>query len=286
MKIYNERYEVTFCELGGEITSFLDKQENRQYMYQGNTPYWSGKNPTLFPIVGNTFDTSYRAKGKTYYFKNHGFIRTSVLQCVKQSETSITFCLRANEETLEVYPYAFVYEVTYTLKGNKLEIVYNITNEDQERMPFTFGLHPGFVAPLDEGEKFEEYRLEFECEEYAKQLVFDPSKKTPHYYQDVVMKEIPLSYAHIDKYATLIYKGLSSSYVTLRGKHNHGVKVSIAGYPYLAFWALTDAPFICIEPWYSHGDFEAREEAFEDRNGMLQLESGKTFTTSYSIEVF
>lgn len=286
MKIYNDRYEVTFCELGGEITSFLDKQTNRQYMYQGDSPYWAGKNPTLFPIVGNTFSGTYEAKGKTYAFKNHGFIRTSILTCIKQEETSITFTLDANEDTLAVYPYVFQYAITYTLKDNTLEVVYTITNKDQETMPFTFGLHPGFSTSLVEGESYEDYTLSFECEEHAKQLIFDVNKENPHYYKDVVMKEIPLLYADMEKYATMIYKGLSSSYVTLKGKAGHGVKVSIAGYPFLAFWAPNQAPFVCIEPWYSHGDFEANTTPFESRVGMLSLEAGKHFVTSYTIEVF
>ena len=51
MKLENERYEVTFTEKGGEIASFTDKQTGIQYMYQGNTDFWGGKNPTLFPMV-------------------------------------------------------------------------------------------------------------------------------------------------------------------------------------------------------------------------------------------
>lgn len=286
MKIENSQYVVEFCKEGGEITKFLDKQSNIQYMYQGDSEYWSGKNPTLFPIVGNTIDGTYEAKGKQYTFKNHGLIRYATLECVAQSENSITFELRANANTLQTYPYDFVYQIVYTLENDTLEVVYHITNNDEEVMPFTFGLHPGFCVPLFENETYEDYTLAFECEEEMEQLIFDPKKEVAHFYEPIKLEKLALNYDLMEKYATLIYRNYSSSYVTLQGKEGHGVKVSIAGYPLLALWSPNKAPFLCIEPWYSHADFEPNNVAFKDRYGMLSLDPKKTFTTSYTIQVF
>ena len=66
MRLENERYVATFTTKGGEIESFTDKQTGIQYMYQGDTPYWGGSNPTLFPIVGSTFTKDYEIDGKKY----------------------------------------------------------------------------------------------------------------------------------------------------------------------------------------------------------------------------
>lgn len=286
MKIENSHYLVEFCKEGGEISKFLDKESGIQYMYQGDTSYWGGKNPTLFPIVGNTYDGTYIAKNKTYTFKNHGLIRYAILECIDHNDDSITFALTANEDTLKQYPYRFNYQITYTLKKNCLEIVYHIKNEDEEAMPFTFGLHPGFKAPLMANENYEDYTLSFECEEELEQLIFDPEKKKKHYFKEVKMKEFTLDYGLMEKYATLIYRNFSSSYVTLKGKQGHGVKVSVAGYPLLALWSPINAPFICIEPWYSHADFEKTNKDFKDREGMMILEPKQEFVTSYTIQVF
>ena len=285
MKIENERYLVEFTTAGGEMTQFLDKKTGIQYLYQGDSNYWSGKNPTLFPIVGNTYDGTYEAKGNTYQFKNHGLIRYATLECTNQSDHSITFALSSNEDTLKVYPYRFLYEITYTLINNRLEIVYHIHNHDEETMPFTFGLHPGFKVPLLEGESYEDYTVTFECEEKMEQLIADAKKVIPHYYEPITMKELHLDYELMKKYATLIYRGYSSSYVTLQGKSEHKVRVSIAGYPLLALWSPINAPFLCIEPWYSHADFEKVDCPFADRYGMMKLEPQQIFTTSYTIEV-
>ncbi|MDF9824151.1 galactose mutarotase-like enzyme [Breznakia sp. PF5-3] len=285
MKIFNNRFEVEFTTLGGEMTSFKDKETGIEYLWQGDEKYWSGKNPTLFPIVGNTYNGTYEVDGKTYTFKNHGLIRYADLQCVEQSDTMISFALYANQETKKVYPFDFTYKITYKLVDNKIEIYYAITNNDQVTMPFTFGLHPGFRCPLEKDEKFEDYQIVFEKEEKLQQLIFDPNKKVPHTYTEVSLKSIPMDYAMFEKYLTLIYKGMKSSYVTLKGP-KHEVKVTMDKFPLLALWSPTQgAPFVCIEPWYSHGDFEKVDLPFAKREGMMNLTAGETFTTSYSIEV-
>ena len=287
MKLKNNRYEVTFCTKGGEIESFTDLETGIQYMWQGHPDYWTGKNPDLFPLVGNTLDGTYEINGKTYSMKNHGLIRYATLSCIKENEKEVIMALDSDEETRKQYPFDFHYEVAYTLEGNQLTIIYRITNTGTEDMPFTFGLHPGFNCPLCEGETFEDYTLKFDHTEKMKQLIFDGEKKKPYVLEDVEFDHIPCSYELIEKYATLIYKGAKSSHLTLSGPKGHGVKISIAGYPYLAIWtAKKGAPFICLEPWYGHADFSEVEEDFYHREGTMILSPSKTFTTSYTIQVF
>lgn len=285
MKLENSRYEVTFTNKGGEILSFTDKETNLQYMYQGDTEYWGGKNPTLFPIVGNTFSGTYTIDGKEYSMKNHGLIRYSELECVKNDGKSVVFELKANEETLSQYPFDFTYQVEYTLVDNKLNIVYTIKNNGKEEMPFNFGLHPGFNCPLEEGETFEDYKIVFDEEEQMQQLVFDVTREKAHEYQNVTLKELPCDYALYEKYATIIYKGFKSDYVTLVGP-KHSVRVSQKGFPYVAFWtSKAGAPFVCLEPWFGHSDFEETGKDFYHREGTMILQSEDVFVTSYSIEI-
>lgn len=287
MKIENEKYEICFVERGGEILSFTNKKTGLQYMYQGDSKYWSGKNPTLFPIVGSTFSKSYEAKGKVYSMKNHGIIRYADLKCIENDKTKITFLLESSEETLQVYPYKFRYEVTYELNADTLNISYSITNKDDEMMPFGFGLHPAFRVPLNENEKFEDYVVEFEREEKLKQIIFDPKKQKDVIYKDVTMKKWNINYDEIEERETLVFSNILSKYVILKGPQGNGVKVTCEGYPYLAFWtAERNAPFLCIEPWYSHDDYEDVQVPFKDREGTIQLDPGNVFKTSYAINVF
>ena len=286
MRLENERYVMTFCEKGGEMESFKDKETGIQYLYQGNTAFWGGKNPGLFPMIGNTYDGTYEIDGVTYAMKNHGLIRYADLKCLAHNEDSITFELCSSEETLKQYPFSFSYQVTYQLVKNKVIITYDITNTGEQEMPFTFGLHPGFLCPLCEGEAFEDYHMVFSNPESVEQIHFDPTKEQKETYETVKIQDIPLCYDWILKDATVVYKNCKSAFVTLQGKE-HGVKVSIAGYPYLAIWTPAQgAPFICIEPWYGHGDFTKVEEDFYHREGTMILSPKRTFTTAYTIEVF
>lgn len=286
MKLENERYEVTFVEKGGEIQSFTDKTTGIQYMWQGDQDNWSGKNPTLFPMVGNTYTKDYEIDGKKYAMKNHGLIRYATLHCKKDDGKEVIMELDSNEETLAQYPFPFHYEIAYTLDGNTLNVAYHITNTGKEKMPFIFGLHPGFNCPLCEGENFEDYTLSFENEEHMQQLVFDPTNQTPYELKDVVIKDTACSYDEVEKYATIIYKGAKSPYLTCMGPKGHGVKISLTGFPYVAIWtAKKGAPFICLEPWYGHGDFSDVKKDFYHREDTIVLEPGETFKTTYKIEV-
>ncbi|MEF9967181.1 aldose 1-epimerase family protein [Anaerorhabdus sp.] len=287
MELKNERYVVTFTQKGGEIESFLDTKTNIQYMWQGDQAHWSGKNPTLFPLIGNTYTNSYEINGKEYSMKNHGLIRHATLSTKQADENTVIMELASDENTLSQYPFPFHYEVCYTLDNNKLTITYHIRNTGTEEMPFTFGLHPGFNCPIEAGENFEDYTLKFSNKENFEQLVFDPKKEKPYELKPIQLQEIPCNYKMIEDYATLIYKNPRSAYITLQGKGEHGVNVSLTGYPLLAIWTASQgAPFICIEPWYGHGDFSKVEEDFYHREGTMILSPNKTFTTSYSIEVF
>lgn len=287
LMLENDRYEVKFDTKGGEMSAFLDKETGIQYLYQGNTPFWGGKNPALFPIIGNTYDQTYEIDGQTYAMKNHGLIRYADLTVIEKNEKSITFELCDTPETRKQYPFSFCFRVTYTLLANKMTITYDITNTGDVDMPFTFGLHPAFLCPLTKDEVFEDYQLCFSNPENLTQIHFDPKKEKPPVDEQLQqLQTIPLTYDWILDEATVIYKGMKSAYVEVKGKR-HGVRVSIAGYPYLAFWTpAQDAPFLCIEPWYGHSDFSKIEEDFYHREGTMKLSSKNTFTTSYTIEVF
>ncbi len=56
--------------------------------------------------------------------------------------------------------------------------------------------------------------------------------------------------------------------------------------PYLAFWSKGNgAPFVCIEPWHGLPDEINSDNTFENKEGIMSLESGKEFSTTYRIEV-
>ena len=103
----NDVLKLECIEKGGEIQHLIKKSTNRETMYQGNQG-WSGKNPTLFPMVGNTYTKEYEIDGKKYAMKNHGLIRYATLKG-QNKENAIVFTLDADEKTLTQYPFLFHY---------------------------------------------------------------------------------------------------------------------------------------------------------------------------------
>ena len=275
MKIKNDFIQLEVIEKGGEIQSLLF--DGKEVMWQGDPNHWKGKNPTLFPIVGNTYSKSYQIDGKTYSMNNHGFIRDNNLVCIKCNDNEIIMELKENEDTLSRYPFQFTYQIKYFLDKNKVNIDYRIRNDSEKEMPFTFGLHPGFNVL-----NFEDSYLKYEKKEVVKQIVFNDGSL---YEKDVTLDKWQLSYEDIKKYQTIIYKGLESKYVKLVLK-DYTVKMGIEGFPYFAIWTSDDeAMFICLEPWYGHGDLEKVEADFKDREGMMSLKPKEVFETGYSIEL-
>ena len=105
-------------EKGGEMLHLVKKSTNHETLYQGDQG-WSGRNPSLFPMVGNTYTKDYEIDGKKYAMKNHGLIRYATLKGESQ-EDGLVFSLDANEDTLAQYPFNFHFEIGYKLDGNKV----------------------------------------------------------------------------------------------------------------------------------------------------------------------
>ncbi|MDD6467561.1 MAG: aldose 1-epimerase family protein [Erysipelotrichaceae bacterium] len=279
MKLENDRYCLTVVEKAAEITSFYDKETKIEYMWQGDAKYWSGRNPILFPIVGNTYSKKYQIDGVEYAMGNHGLARHAMFQVVEETERSLTMEFVSDEETRKQYPFDFSLKVTYTLENDQVNIDYVVKNTGKKTMPFSFGLHPAFNCPLQEG-KLEDYYVEFATEEPL--YWFDRESKR-FVEQKELTKRIPMTYEELTP--TIMLEHVKSPYVRLTNGE-HGVEVSCSGYRYLAFWTKPEAPFVCVEPWHGIADFEPNDTPFEKRPGTMLLEPEKEYRTSYYIRVY
>jgi galactose mutarotase-like enzyme len=235
-------------------------------MWQGDAKYWAGRNPTLFPMVGSTYDKKLHIHGKEYAIGNHGFTRHSDFTCIEHDDHHLIMELKDNEETRKQYPFAFTMHIVYTLDHRELQIHYEITNDNEEVMPFHFGLHPAFNCPLDPSKSFEDYHLEF---------------NTPEVVNGTETTCIPLNREALKK--TIILTCPKSTEASL-SDGEHMVTVHYEGYEWLAFWS-PEAPFVCIEPWHSHTDFTEVKVPYDEREGTIKLEPHQKWTTDYTIRV-
>lgn len=277
MRLENEYLIATFVPKGAQMSSLISKITKLEYVWQADTQFWGYHNPTLFPIVGSTFGHKIVVDGVEYKMKQHGFARIFDFELVQSDDSSCTFRLSDNEETLKQYPFSFTLFIRYTLVEKRMLIDYRIENKSDRILPFQFGLHPAFNVPLRPTKILEDYRIEFH-----------PESDLKFYNEELFIKaisSIPLSDAMFEERPTWMFEDVLAPYVSMTDGDN-GVKVSCAGYRWLAFWKPLGAPFVCIEPWHGHGDYNKISMPFEQREGTMLLPIGKHWITSYTIEPF
>lgn len=277
MRLENEYLKAQFVAKGAQMSSLIFKETNIEVIWPGDSKYWGYHNPTLFPIVGPLTEQTLLLNGQTYKMKQHGFARLFDFRLIASNDVSCTWQLSDNEETFRQFPFHFALTIRYTLKGKRVVIDYTIENHSSETIPFQFGLHPAFNLSYPTSSSLEDFRIEFH-----------PQTDLRFYGDSDVMKSvsfIPLSEAMFEERPTWMFEDVLAPYVSLTDG-THGVKVSCAGYRWLAFWKPLKAPFLCIEPWHGHGDFNQETLPFEEREGTLCLPAGRHWITSYTIEPF
>ncbi|MFL5729385.1 MAG: aldose 1-epimerase family protein [Cytophagaceae bacterium] len=283
--IENEYLKVSVKASGAELISIRNKKNNLEYLWQGDPQYWGRRAPVLFPIVGKLKNNSFRAEDQTYQLPQHGFARDYHFEKISSDAQSVVYSLKSSEETLKSYPYEFELRIAYTLINNRLEVKYEVINTGGKQMWFSIGGHPAFNCPLEPQEKFNNYYLEFEHTENADTHLISEgllNGQTEGSLKNV--KKLMLNEQVFAKDA-LIYKGLKSSYVSLKSDSSSAsVTFDFKGFPYLGIWSKP-GPFVCIEPWYGHADTTNFEGEIRDKEGILSLKKGQEFSCMYGIEI-
>lgn len=120
--------------------------------------------PLLFPWPGRIPQGRYCFEGQDHYLPTsapsnsaiHGFVKDrawSVDQTLCDTEgASLTCSISSNDypETLEGFPFPYRLSVTYRLSATGLSMHVQVENPGKSMLPFGFGAHPYYRAPLGE----------------------------------------------------------------------------------------------------------------------------------------
>lgn len=284
----NEHLKISLSNHGGELHSIRGKKDNTEFLWSGNEAYWKYHAPILFPIVGKVFNGKYSVDGKTYELPQHGLARVRDFEMIEQTNNSISFKLNYSEDTLKVYPFKFSLIIKYTLNDINLSIDYIVKNLDDKEMYFSIGAHPAFMCPI-ENDNFDDYYFEFSKKENANIMPlvgagYFSKEEKPFLENENI---IPLSF-DLFKNDALVFKNLKSDKISLKSKnHNKYLEFDFGQFPYLGLWTKdTGAPFVCIEPWFGHADFDGFTGEFKDKAAIESLLPKKEFTCNYNISFF
>ncbi len=286
--IQNTELAVTVAEDGAELQSIRDAA-GTEYLWNGDPAYWPDRAPNLFPYVARLPQGKYLLDGQEHHMRIHGIAPYRRFTLVEKTETSLTLELPCDEETKKEYPRQFSYRVCYALEGKRLHVTYRVENQDERTMYFGFGGHPGFRVPLAAGERFEDYRLRFAEACRPLRVGFTPDcfvngEDRPYALQNGT--DIPLRHDLFDDDA-IVLKNMAKQ-VTLETEGDaHAVTVTFPQMNYIGFWHMPkmDAPYVCIEPWYSLPARAGCPAVLEEQEDLVTLAPGGTYCNAWSIEI-
>lgn len=286
--IANDILQISVLTKGTEISSIKSQKTGREYMWNANPEIWGSHAPVLFPAIGAFKNDECTIDGTTYKIPKHGFIRhNEAIVLNHQTDTTLDFQLHYSDATLAIFPYKFRFNIVFQLQENQLIVSHKVANLDSKTMYFHLGAHPAFKCPINEGETYNDYYLEFEKEENAATTLLSANGLISDQTKPMLTntKILPLTTDLFNNDA-LIFKNLKSRKVSLKShKSNQTLTVHYNDFPYLGIWAKPNAPFVCIEPWLGIADHENTNGDFLKKDGIIHLPEGKVFEAKYSIEI-
>jgi galactose mutarotase-like enzyme len=284
--IAGERFEARIEEMGAELKSLRDRQSGAEYIWPGDQTWWSGSAPILFPNVGGLKNNKYTHRGAEYSLPQHGFARRSLFTLAASGASGAALELSSGEETRRQYPFDFRLRATFLVQDSGLAVQYEVTNTGSGEMLFSIGSHPALRVPFAGGQ-LENYYLHFGEEENLERHFFDNGLMLDQTAPAFDTSRQIFLRPDLFERGVLIFKHPASGIISIRNSQNpRSVSVTTGGAPYLGVWAKPGrCPFLCIEPWYGLPDSPGATGELSEKEGILRLEAGGTFTCTYRLEV-
>lgn len=281
-------------KMGGELVSFKLNGEER--IHQGSDSvdengkvYWKRHAPVLFPVVGKLKKNQTIINGRIFEMPQHGFARDFEFEPITKLDNFHSYVLRSNQTTKNRYPYDFELYTTYRLDENRVTTIYKVINTGDVTLPFGIGGHPAFKINLNDL-KAGNYYLEFEEDEDKIHFLYlvDGLIGTEYARSRMADKRRINIDSNTFNNDAVIMKGITSHKISLKNREGNRTLLTMdfTGFPYLAVWSKPNAPFICIEPWYSTADTIKSSGVFIQKQDIISLKPKETFECKYTVEFF
>jgi len=287
----NENLTVKVNSFGAELSEIVSNRTGRQYLWQADPAFWKRHSPVLFPIVGSLWNGEYHYKGKAYPMSQHGFARDKEFELIRRSDDEIRYRLTDNEDTRKVYPFRFDLQIGYKLVGNKIEVIWQVTNRGDEDMYFQIGAHPAFYYPGFDADDNNRGYFAFDKQNGLSCILIKEKgcADTETQYPLELTGEglLPVG-VHIFDRDALIIQDNQVHRVALLDKERKPYITLHFDAPLVGLWSppgKRDCPFVCIEPWYGRCDRVGYTGDISVRDYMNKLAAGEVFNASYIIEI-
>ena len=278
--LQNQSLRAVINLLGAELI-FLGSKTGKNVLWSKQTDHWNRVAPNLFPIVGRLLNDSYTFEGKSYHLAQHGFARDREFEVVEQTADFVRLRLTSDAQSMDVYPYSFVFDVCFLLTETGLTITYETQNAGSQTMYYSVGGHPAFHL----NEPLENYYLEFDTDVQLEREELNGSYFSGEHSYYGVSTHLNLGDEMFENDA-FVLKDPGFKAVCL--KHQNGetlVRMKCDTWTAIGFWTKKGAPFICIEPWWGWADHADANGNLEEKMGIRKLDPGARERLEYELKM-
>ena len=283
IRIASDQLAVEVSTLGAEMQS-LRTADGRDFLWNGDATWWTGRSPILFPIVGKAPDDRLAVNGKTYPMAQHGIARRREFAIIDQTATSCRHELVSSPETRQVYPFDFRLVLEHALEGNRLSVNATVQNSGEALLPFGIGFHPAFLWPLPGADgKPHEVVLDNGAEPGVIQLEGGLIGKT--------LPTSPFKAGRLtlkpDLFANdaLIFPEDAGTGLTFQAEDGPSLHFTFENLPNIALWQKPGAPFLCIEPWHGMAAHAGGTAELVERPYTLALPAEEEMRFGFTVEI-
>jgi galactose mutarotase-like enzyme len=269
--------------LGAQLSALRDSA-GRNLLWDGDSKWWAGRAPVLFPIVGTLAGGTYLYGSKRYALARHGFARGKPFETVVSAPTTAMFKLRADDSTLAVYPFDFELEMRFALDGPTLTVTATVRNTGLQELPASLGFHPGFRWPLPYDKPRGGHFIEFETDEPApaRRINADGLLSPEEFPTPIAHRRLALADALFEK-DVVIFDRIASRAVRYGAPGGPHIAIRFPDAHYLGVWTRPGAPFVCIEPWQGVTDPANFSGDIRDKPGIFTVAPGAAHALSMAI---
>lgn len=280
----NHQSLVKISTRGAQLMQWHDRFISRNILWELNENIWNRVSPILFPIVGRLKNDTYRIDDTEYKMKQHGFARDFDFEIIESTPESALLRLNSNQETREIFPFDFIFNVEYILKESTIEVRNTIYNSGADALYFSFGAHPGFHI---EG-SIANYQLQIPgATQMPRHLIKDGLYTGASEMIEFEAGGILNLNDDYFKDDAIVLKNENIPSIQIWKERKPLLELAILGEPapYWGIWRKPGAPFLCLEPWWGIADSVNSDGNFTTKEGINALLPNEKRSFDYSMTV-
>jgi len=284
-RIASDRLTAEISEDGAELVRLTDAA-GRDWLWDGDPAFWSGRAPILFPIVGTLNGDAYRWRDGDHALPRHGFARRRRFVLAGQDDDGLVLRLDSDEASRAIWPFDLTLDMIFTIRAATLTMTGRVANRGTTSMPVSFGFHPALRWPLPGEAGKAGHVIRFDRPEPApiRRLdaagLLDPAPRpTP-----VEGDRLPLDDGLFVEDA-LIFDRLDSRSLIYQGPRGARVAIDFDTMPHLGLWTKPGAGYLCIEPWQGYSDPAGFTGPLDEKPGMVSIAPGASRSFGMAITI-